>query len=36
VCRSCHDFCHQNPEEARRTGWIIDSHKISFQEEDQT
>lgn len=35
LCRECHDFCHQNPKEARRTGWIVDSHKITFQEEDQ-
>jgi len=35
LCRECHDFCHRNPKEARSAGWIVDTHKIIFQEEDQ-
>lgn len=38
LCRQCHDFLHQYPNEARKAGWIIDVHKIgladSFASED--
>ena len=29
LCRQCHNWCHANGKEARRLGWIIDSHTIS-------
>ena len=28
LCRQCHDWCHANGKDARRLGWIIDSHTI--------
>ena len=30
LCRECHDFIHANGKEARRSGWIIDGHKIDL------
>jgi hypothetical protein len=31
----CHNEIHKNTKEARRSGWIIDSHKITFGEENE-
>lgn len=28
LCRECHDFCHRNPKEARKAGWIIDTFRV--------
>lgn len=30
VCHHCHEWIHANGREARKLGWIIDSHKIDL------
>lgn len=27
LCRTCHDWCHANPKQARLQGWIVAAHR---------